>query len=125
MGGMSPSPSPDRMHMLRVCTLAKTKCMPFETSVTDPTSLNQLYQAIQALPKIPANAVMHCPLDNGIRYHLDFFQGGNILSQVILDASGCRALHLTTTDTRQTNAAFWALLAREIGVSTTDLLAVP
>ena len=120
--GTSPSPSPDRMHVLRVSTLAQVKSVPFEISVTDSTRVQQLYQAIQSLPKFPANTVINCPLDDGIKYRLDFFQSSTLLSQAILDASGCRALHLTTTDIRRTNAAFWSLLAKELGVPTARLL---
>jgi hypothetical protein len=120
--GTSPSPSPDRVHVLRVSTLAQVKSMPFEISVTDSTRVQQLYQAIESLPKFPANTVIHCPLDDGVKYHLDFFQSSTLLSQAILDASGCRALHLTTTDIRRTNDAFWSLLAKELGVPTARLL---
>ena len=120
--GTSPSPSPDRVHVLRVSTLAQVKSVPFEISVTDSTRVQQLYQAIQSLPTFPANTVIHCPLDDGVKYHLDFFQSSTLLSQAILDASGCRALHLTTTDIRRTNDAFWSLLAKELGVPTARLL---
>src|SRR5437763_3182779 len=109
-------PSPDRVHVQRVCTLTQTQCTPFETNVTDPTKTQQLYQAMQALPKIPADAVIHCPPDNGIKYHLDFFQGSTPLPQATLDASGCRMLHLTTTDVRQTNDTFWSLLTTITGI---------
>ena len=120
--GTSPSLSPDRVHVLRVSTLAQVKSVPFEISVTDPTRVQQLYQAMQALPKFPANTVIHCPLDDGIKYRLDFFQSSTLLSQAILDASGCRALHLTTTDIRRTNDAFWSLLAKVLGVPPARLL---
>jgi hypothetical protein len=120
--GTSPSPSPDSVHVLRVSTLAQVKSVHFEISVTDSTRVQQLYQAIESLPKFPANTVIHCPLDDGVKYHLDFFQSSTLLSQAILDASGCRALHLTTTDIRRTNDAFWSLLAKELGVPTARLL---
>jgi len=110
------------VHVLRVSTLAQVKSVPFEISVTDSTRVQQLYQAMQSLPKFPANTVIHCPLDDGVKYHLDFFQSSTLLSQAILDASGCRALHLTTTDIRRTNDAFWSLLAKELGVPTARLL---
>ncbi len=64
--GTSPSPSPDRVHVLRVSTLAQVKSVPFEISVTDSTRVQQLYQAMQSLPKFPANTVIHCPLDDGV-----------------------------------------------------------
>lgn len=121
-GRTSPSLSPDRVHVLRVSTLAQVKSAPFEISMTDPTRVQQLYQAMQSLPKFPANTVIHCPLDDGVKYHLDFFQSSTLLSQAILDASGCRALHLTTTDVRRTNDAFWSLLAKELEVPTARLL---
>ncbi len=121
-GGASPSLSPDRVHVLRVSTLAQVKSAPFEITVTDPMKAQQLYQATQSLPKFPANTVIHCPLDDGIKYHLDFFQGSTLLSQAILDASGCRALHLTITDVRRTDDAFWSLLAKELGVPAARLL---
>jgi len=78
--------------------------------------VQRLYQAIQALPRFPTNQVFNCPVDNGIKYQLDFFQGNATFLHVTLDASGCRALHLTTKDVRQTNDAFFSLLASEIGL---------
>jgi hypothetical protein len=111
-----PASTPDRIHVTRFITIPGTQLPPFETTITDRTRVRSLYQAIQALPKFPANQVFNCPADNGIKYHLDFFQGNALLLQATLDASGCRALHLSTHDVRQTNTAFFSLLAREIGV---------
>jgi len=113
------------MDMIRFTTLPGTKLPPFQINITDRTRVQRLYQALQALPKFPANTVINCPVDDGVKYHLDFFQSNTALIQATLDASGCRALHLTTSDVRRTNDAFFSLLAKEIGVSPTSLLVTP
>lgn len=118
MGVKPPQPatSPDKVNVTRFTTIPGTQLPPFEANMADRTGVQRLYQAIQALPRFPANQVFNCPADNGIKYHLDFFQGNAVLLQATLDASGCRALHLSTSDVRQTNDAFFSLLAKEIGV---------
>ena len=112
-----PATSPDKVDVTRFTTIPGMKLPPFEVNLTDRTRVQRLYQAIQALSRFPANQVINCPADNGIKYHLNFFQGNAVVLQATLDASGCRALHLSTSDVRQTNDAFFSLLAREIGVT--------
>jgi hypothetical protein len=111
-----PATSPDKLNVTRFTTIPGTQLPPFEANITDRTRVQRLYQAIQALPRFPANQVFNCPADKGIKYHLDFFHGNAVILQATLDASGCRALHLSTSDVRQTYDAFFSLLAKEIGV---------
>jgi len=115
------APSPDKVIVTRFTTISGTQLPPFEAKLTDRTRVQRLYQAIQVLPRFPTNQVFNCPADNGVKYHLDFFHGNALLLQATLDASGCRALHLSPSDVRQTNDTFFSLLAKEIGMPPTHL----
>ncbi len=121
---LSSSNVPDSMHVTRVSTLPGTRIIPLDTTIHDSTQVQRLYNAALALPRFP-NTIMHCPVDFGIQYHIDFLQHSKHMQQVVLDVAGCRRLYLSKDDIRRTNDAFWSLFAQVAGIPTSQLYAHP
>lgn len=107
------SPEPTVLHVVRTVTIP-SNYRAFNRTITDATAVQHLYHAALALPKAPSG-VFNCPIDVGVVYHLSFQQASS-MRQMDLDASGCRFLSISKTDTRQTNAAFLTLVAQVIGL---------
>ena len=95
----------------------------FDRTIADETSVRELSAAIDALP--PARANTFCPIAFGLRYSLDF--KGATTRTVVVEGDGCRLAHLSPTDVRATNEAFWAQLAGALGLYTrgNDLFPLP
>ncbi len=121
---LSSSNVPDSMHVTRVSTQPKNHIIPLDITIHDSTQVQCIYNAALALPKFPST-IKHCPVDFGIQYHIDFLQHTKHMQQVVLDANGCRKLYIDKGDVRQTNDAFWSLLAQVAGIPTSQLHAHP
>lgn len=113
--GSGASHQPTALHVTRTSNLAMVQSVPFDRTIQDSATVQQLYDAALALPV--ANGVYNCPIDRGVAYHLQFLQGTAPLQQMDLDATGCRFLHITgQADARVTNDAFIALFTTTVGV---------
>ncbi|HTK06446.1 MAG TPA: hypothetical protein VL485_04725 [Ktedonobacteraceae bacterium] len=110
---------PTALHVLRPASQFPVFGQPFprlERTTHDTTTIQQLYAAAQALPVVDLGKVYHCPADFGVVYQLDFQAGSDLLQHMDVQASGCQWVHLSSTDVRQSNAAFSRLLASTIGI---------
>ena len=92
------------------------------TDVRDSAAVARLYNAALALPAVPPNAIMHCPADDGARYHLTFSGGSVTVHEMEANASGCRSITLGAPEagTHLMNDAFVARLVQTLGVSSLD-----
>jgi hypothetical protein len=87
--------------------------LPAGITVRDPVRVRMVAAALCALPAV-APGVVNCPVDLGVGYRLVFAAGGRAYPPVLLRASGCRTVS-GLGPARDTSAAFWTLLARELG----------
>ncbi len=109
---------PTALHVLRPASSFPIYGKPFprlERTINDASTVQQLYAAALALPVV-APGTYHCPIDFGVVYKLDFLAGSALIQHMDVQASGCRWLHLSSTDNRWTNDAFNRLLAKTIGI---------
>ena len=67
---------------------------PFTRTVADRTWVAKLYSDILALPPLPSGS-SNCPLDLGIRYHLDFISGVTSVLAADYEPSGCPSIRLS------------------------------
>jgi len=94
-------------------------------TITDQQAVQQLYTTIQALPSSSGSGVRMCPIDRGLDYQLDFYQGHILIREVIYDPEGCQLLKIGTTDVRIPNESFVQSLAHMLGIHKEDLAPVP
>lgn len=115
-----PTPQqPTALHVLRPASQFPIYGQPFprlERTINDANAVQQLYAAALALPVVDKGKTYHCPVDFGVVYRLDFLAGSNLLQHMDVQASGCRWVHLSSTDTRWTTDAFNRLLANMMGI---------
>ncbi len=106
---------PTRLHATRTI-LPFYHLAPLDVTVQDAAAVQRLYQAAFQLERVPHGAIFHCPVDFGLVYTLDFFEGAREVQQMRLSATGCRFLVMGSGDTRFTTEDFLALVARTLGI---------
>jgi hypothetical protein len=87
--------------------------LPAGITFRDPARVRAVAAALCALPAagpVPAG----CPADFGGIYRLVFTAGQQAYPPVVIKATGCRTVS-GLGPVRTTSAAFWALLAKELG----------
>ena len=67
----------------------------FTTTVHNATSVQQFYNLAYALPSPPQGGES-CPADDGTVYNLTFLNGTTSVQTMVLQASGCQRLFITT-----------------------------
>ncbi len=110
---------PTALHVLRPASPFPIYGQPFprlERTIHDAKAVQQLYAAALALAVVDQRKTYFCPIDFGVVYRLDFLAGSSMLQHMDVQASGCQWVHLSSTDTRWTTAAFNRLLANTIGI---------
>ena len=118
-------PLPDTLIVTRTSAFPQNNIPAFTPrTVPNAQSAQQLYQAAYAQPFSPMG-VYHCPADFGVVYHLQFLHQGATVLQATLDASGCQALSLGSSPTRQTTDGFWSLFANVASIPASDLHPMP
>lgn len=87
-----------------------------DVTLTDPAPSRAIYEATLALPDFPPGTY-HCPADMGYRHTIVFAGDTHAAATTTLNTGGCRdATIAEAPPTRKTDAAYWALLARNLGV---------
>lgn len=118
-------PLPDTLIVTRTNELPQNNIPAFTPrTVQNAQAVQQLYQAAYAQPFYPMGTY-HCPADWGVYYHLQFLHQGATVLQATLDASGCQALSLGSTPTRQTTDDFWNLFSNVASIPASDLHPMP
>ncbi len=87
--------------------------LPTGITVRDPARVQAVAAALCALPAVGPGPVS-CPADFGSAYRLVFAAGGQPYPPVLIKATGCRTVS-GLGPVRATSAAFWIVLARELG----------
>lgn len=83
---------------------------PATVAVTEVAAVRSVARALCALPAMPEQA-MHCPVDFGIAYHLEFSRGQQRFPVVTLDATGCQSVHgLVVERWTARSPGFWRTL---------------
>ena len=103
----------ESLRIVRESVVAGNVFPPFDRTLggSDAASLRH---ELLALP--PKTVEKFCPNDSGMRYRLSFSGGAPVTA--VLEAGGCRYVHLSTSDIRETNEDFWAHLAGALGFYT-------
>jgi hypothetical protein len=92
-----------------------------DVTLTDPGRSRAIYQATLALPDFPSGT-LHCPVDLGYRHTVVFMSGQDAAVTATLTVGGCRGATISgASSTRQTNDAYWALLAQDLGIEESTL----
>jgi hypothetical protein len=93
-----------------------------DVTLTDPGPSRVIYEATLALPDFPPG-VFNCPIDLGYRHTIAFMSGQQMVMIASLNIGGCRDATIAgVPPERQTNEAYWALLAQNLGVDESALL---
>lgn len=109
---------PTTVQVTRVNKIPLNHYPPFPPrTITDVHTVQQLYEAIQALPKLNLPPVMFCPIDLGLEYHLTFSWGNNVIQQVIIYPGGCRRVQIGASDLRVLTEPFIHLFVQTIGIT--------
>jgi hypothetical protein len=124
----SPTPPFSSLQVLRTSDFPQNHVPPFETTVTDATTMKHLYVTIQALPAYPTNVM--CPADLGVYYQLTFHSPTSSVPQVDIDATGCQGVSFGGTHSAPQKSVswspqFWQLFAQTLGVSASSLIVSP
>lgn len=111
---------PTVLSVTRISLFPANKFAPFQETVKDAATVQQLYTAALALPMVsPAEMTANCLNDEGLRYRLVFQPSTLPSSRMELNPAGC--LHLSIegkkTDLRQMDITFLALFSKTIKVS--------
>lgn len=108
---------PTMLHVTRT-VLPGWTVPPLDVTVRNATDVQRLYQAAYALPPVPQTEVM-CPLDIGLIYHLDFFQGRVLIQTMDLHATGCTYVQLDQDagDVATLTNSFRLLFIKTVGIS--------
>jgi hypothetical protein len=92
-----------------------------DVTVSDPTTVQALFQETNALPVLPAGQY-NCPADFGVTYHLTFVtQNGT--TQYVLDPGGCETVTIASDSSvvLSANPQYWQTLAAALGVPETSI----
>jgi hypothetical protein len=87
--------------------------LPAGITFRDPVRVQAVVAALCALPAVAPGAVS-CPADFGGSYRLVFAAGQRAYAPALVRMAGCRTVS-GLGPVRATTAAFWILLARELG----------
>ena len=102
---------PDRLEVVSVSHPAD-----FHRTITDQASVEALYEALYALPKIqpPSLRPHQGPGPVSFGYRLQFFAQQRLLKQVVLQTISFHGLELAPHDYRQVTDNFWSLFAQTV-----------
>jgi hypothetical protein len=87
-----------------------------DVTVTDSARSRAIYEATVGLPDFPPST-FNCPADLGYRHTIDFTLEGRAPVTATLNIGGCRDATISgAPPVRQTDEAYWQLLAQHLGV---------
>lgn len=122
LGGCSGSSPPDEasitgLHFTSSSTLpGNPPLTDVDVTLTDPIPSRAIYRATLALPDFPSGT-FNCPADLGYRHTIVFTHDADAAVTATLDVGGCRGATISDAPpVRQTNDAYWTLLAQKLGV---------
>lgn len=119
--GTTPPPAggPTVLHVTRTDPSATDNIGPLDKTVSDASSVQNLYTLAQKLPVYPTGTSIsqNCLNDLGVIYHLDFRQANTEVQRMNLDPGNCKILYLSQTDLRQASGAFLNLLKQALQVN--------
>jgi hypothetical protein len=91
--------------------------------LTDPTPSRRIYGATLALPYFQGH--VSCPIDLGYSHTISFLSGQIVADSATLNPGGCREATIAgAPPERQTDDAYWALLAQSLGVEKSALFSL-
>ena len=94
-----------------------------DVMLTDPTLSRTIYTATLALPDFQGH--VSCPVDLGYSHTITFMSGQSVAATATLNPGGCREATIAgAPPERQTDAAYWALLAQSLGVEESALFSL-
>lgn len=112
--------SPTTVSVSRFSAFEGNRVAPFEKSVSDPSSVRRLYDAILSQPAYPWR-YSGCPIDVGLGYLLMFSAGGALVKQVVL-TGGCPTVTLSfPKECLQWTPALTDQIAATLGVPSSTL----
>ena len=89
----------------------------FHKTITDPASVQALYNALYALPRVQTTTLPHvAPGPVSFSYQLQFFSHHHLLKQVVLQTISFHGFALAPNDYRQATPQFWSTLAQALQV---------
>ena len=92
-----------------------------DVTLTDPGPARVIYHATLALPDFPSGTY-NCPADPGYSHTIVFTREPDAAVTATLDTGGCRGATISgAPPVRQTNDAYWSLLAQNLGVEVATL----
>lgn len=95
-----------------------------DVTLTDPTRARAIYSATLGLPDFPPGLV-NCPADLGYGHTITFTNGQAVVGTATLSAGGCRDATISgSPQVRQTDNAYWALVARNLGIEDSVLFSL-
>jgi hypothetical protein len=95
-----------------------------DVTLTAPIPSRAIHGATLALPDFPPG-ILHCPSDPGYRHTITFINGQDVAATATLNPGGCREVTISGSPTaRATDDAYWALLARNLGVDESTLFSL-
>jgi hypothetical protein len=96
-----------------------------DVTLTDPIPARAIYEATLALLDFPPGG-HGCPIDWGGRHTITFMTGQAVAVTATLVPDGCRYVTISgSPPARQTDDAYWSLLARNLGVEESTLFYSP
>jgi len=94
-----------------------------DITVRDAAKAQAVYEATLDLPP-PPSGIHHCPLDEGIHFHLTFRSGSEVVTQADLQAGGCGFVSIAgilgNSWVEETNT-YWPTLAKSLGIMESEL----
>ena len=109
----TPPAQPDRAE---VVSFSGPQAPPMLSKIDSAEQAQQLYNAIRALPGLPANS--SCQQTTGVRYTLLFFQADKRY-QAELGQDGCISGPTNLGEQHQANDSFWQLFKQTLASTTT------
>ena len=100
---------------------------PFDRTSTSAERAQNLYNALLALPAMPAG-IMSCPIDWGNVYHVRFYdESSQLAATALVKPDGCEAVTLPDGSHRwaATDRSFWSTFAAAMNVPTSALFPGP
>jgi hypothetical protein len=95
-----------------------------DVTLTDPTPARAIYAATLALP-VPPPGVYNCPADGGYGHEIAFMGGQVVLVRAKLNSGGCGDVTISgAPPARRSNDAYWALVAKNLGVEESSLFSI-
>lgn len=110
------------VHVLRTSRFPANHISPLDQTVRDAADVQQLYDALYALPPFPST-IFSCPLDLDVAYDLTFYRDQAEVSWAIVKPDGCERVTLPNDDYRWSEHSphFWQVFAAALGVPETTL----